>query len=286
MADLELRFSTLKERPFRFFHESAFDNRNRRRKIVAPMPNFEEFQIKRGKLKAKAPVNNEFYYAYLEPLLTAKQEYHLFRQFNYLKYRFSKLLSKPASLFVIEGAENFWRKAVNVKRQIASSNTRLVINIAKRFHTINYRSLLQDLVAEGNVGLMHSIDCFDFRKGFRFSTYATYAIRTHIMNYINRKYLPTGAEDLIEKNLIYDTDCSEEDREYRCYIANELIQKVPQRERDVVINYFGLYDTPQGQTLEDISSRLQISKERVRQLRNQGLDRMRKHLGIHTKEAK
>jgi len=79
---------------------------------------------------------------------------------------------------------------------------------------------------------------------------------------------------------------SEEDREYRCYIANELIQKVPQRERDVVINYFGLYDTPQGQTLEDISSRLQISKERVRQLRNQGLDRMRKHLGIHTKEAK
>jgi RNA polymerase sigma factor (sigma-70 family) len=58
------------------------------------------------------------------------------------------------------------------------SNLRLVVSIAKR-HTSSGVSLL-DLVQEGNLGLMHAVDKFDWRKGFKFSTYATWWIRQAI----------------------------------------------------------------------------------------------------------
>src|SRR6266516_7113511 len=68
--------------------------------------------------------------------------------------------------------------AAEAKRQLIEANLRLVLHWAKRYQGFGVD--LMDLVQEGNLGLMHAIEKFDYRKGYKFSTYATWWIRQYI----------------------------------------------------------------------------------------------------------
>ena len=95
------------------------------------------------------------------PLLTPEEERELFIKYNQ------------------EINENFTKEEKEaIGKKIASANLRLVVSIAKRY--IGRGLLFEDLIEEGNMGLLKAIDKFEVEKGYKFSTYATWWIRQSI----------------------------------------------------------------------------------------------------------
>jgi len=103
----------------------------------------------------------------------------------------SKLSMKAKDFFGIpaeevlasaELIENRFQEIKKAKEQFAKSNLRLIISIARKYAPRG--AFLADLIQEGNLGLLKAIEKFDYRRGFKFSTYATWWIRQSITKYL------------------------------------------------------------------------------------------------------
>src|SRR2546428_12675253 len=79
---------------------------------------------------------------------------------------------------LLERIERSDRTVRQAKRELMEANLRLVVSVAKRY--LGSDLSLLDLVQEGNIGLMKAVDRFQYRRGFKFSTYATWWIRQAI----------------------------------------------------------------------------------------------------------
>src|SRR5947209_3529257 len=118
----------------------------------------------------------------LVPLLTAEEE----RELSQL---IEKGLEAQARLDAGERGRELQRavkKAAAAKDRFIRANLRLVVSVARRYPLPPGMELL-DLIQEGNLGLEHAVDKFDWRKGFKFSTYATFWIRQAIGRALDQK---------------------------------------------------------------------------------------------------
>lgn len=110
-------------------------------------------------------------------------------------------LKHPEVVDLFKDLERGGTCADHARRKLIECNLRLVISIAKKFK--NYNVPIEDLIQEGNIGLMKSIERFDWKRGFRFSTYATYWVKQSIGQHILKKKrtirLPAHAATLQRK---------------------------------------------------------------------------------------
>ena len=225
------------------------------------------------------------------------------------------------------------------KNKLVSSNLRLVVMAAKRY--MNHTSLsFEDLIQEGNVGLIAAVEKFDPEKGFRFSTYAMYWIKQaisrailnnsrsiripiHILE-LKTKYgkaqkelfesldrEPTigeiakhmgldvkkviEIETLIKDPVSLNTALNDEDdgtledlvadpnqdnpddrmdNEFRAKAINSILDTLSNREKEIIVSRYGL-NGKKPKTLDQLGADYKLSKERIRQIEQEALHKMR-----------
>lgn len=276
-------------------------------------------------------------------LLSPESEKLCYIEMEYFRDRLNRLLSLSSAgeidRVVYEQEKKVYEKRLlDVKNRLITSNLRLVVSIAKKYQ---HRGLgLIDLIDEGNIGLIEAIDRFDYKKGYKFSTYSTWWIRQSIikaiadtgrlirlpvrmLNTIKKCYYlskqltqalgrePTCIElamqlGVTEEKIVQLLRIAQEPRmldspvnadgtsnlsdfiedgasgvhEDAVFFAalqeliREVLAKLSRREKRVIELRFGLEEEG-PYTLEEIGRILGITRERVRQLQNVAIKKLR-----------
>ena len=227
-------------------------------------------------------------------LLTAAEERVLFLQFNYCRYLVCKLKQQLRDGRIsAEQAQTIlkWdRMAEGYRDQIAQTNLALVLAMAKRTRMSEVD--FSDLVSEGNMALLRAVDKFDVARGFKFSTYACRAIlkafsRTGVKLSKYRQLFPTDFDPKLEKSDYLDRkrehhrdDCVDEIRR----ILGDNRADLTDIEQSVIEHRYSLgaratkHRDYQPLTLEQVGKIIGVTKERVRQIQNKALDKIRQSL--------
>ena len=236
------------------------------------------------------------------------------------------------------------REAAVARNDFVKANLRLVVSIARRFN--HGRMSLADLIQEGNIGLMKAVERYDYRRGFRFSTYASWWIRhaisraladkgrevrlpVHMIDAYHRiakakreltaklgrnptyeeigeaTNIPAGKIEkmrtyLVDQSFSLDRPVNDEDGRHFVeflhdpsfedddpadrlstqaisYEVRKLLCDLKPIEADILRQRFGLEDD-QELTLKEIGEKYNLSRERIRQLQEQALVKMRRAL--------
>ncbi len=146
------------------------------------------------RLKIAQEVPPDSLAAYLDeigrsPLLTAEEEVELAQEIEEGRRAAAELAAGAAAdeQATLEAAVLRGNRA---RQRFLESNVRLVVSIAKRYRSGRTGVDMLDLIQEGNLGLMRAVDKFEWRKGFKFSTYATWWIRQAITRALQEKGRP------------------------------------------------------------------------------------------------
>lgn len=232
-----------------------------------------------------------------------------------------------------------------LKADMARANLRLVISIAKKY-PLSYLPL-SDMIQEGNIGLLKAVNKFEYRKCYKFSTYATWWIRqsitrsmadqsktiripVHIVDILNKidkaeqKYfldnhkLPSSdylaksvgitekkfnqircanseilsvddsissdSEDITLKDVLPNVNAPDQvellEKEQLGIILNNLVESLPEREKQIIRMRFGL-NISRDYTLEEVGRKFGVTRERVRQIELKALGRISENSEKH-----
>ncbi|MCI0334916.1 MAG: sigma-70 family RNA polymerase sigma factor [Planctomycetes bacterium] len=277
----EVRAARIVELPLDFIPNQRFSRKGAEKACLGPMP-----QSDTAAKKARRPSGLPPYLAslYEMPLLTREQEAHLFRKYNFLKYRASKLReqlhpAQPRSSLMDE-IESLHQKVVATKNEIARANLRLVVSIAKRHVTPDQNFF--ELVSDGNMSLLRAIEKFDFARGNKFSTYASWAImknfaRTIPGEFKHRDRFRTSQEELFAATQEHrGNPLVEEGAQHQREAQIErILRRLDDREQKIIIGRFGLDHAQEPQTLKEVGATLGVTKERIRQIEARALSKLR-----------
>lgn len=278
----EVRAQRLLDQPIDYMPSDEFKRDDAEELILGAPP-----QPQTPKPDLKAPPGLPPYLAslYAVPLLTREEEVYYFRKMNYLRHRAVILRdafdSKRPKTAEMDRIEELLDQSVDVKNFLIRSNLRLVVSIAKRHARPN--SNFFEMVSDGNMSLIRAIEKFDYTKGNKFSTYATWAIMKNFARSIPAEHtlldrFRTGSDEVFQRSR------DEKGNQFQEELINQkqrqlimgILDQLDEREKEIIVCRFGLKEGTEPLTLEQVGLRLGVTKERIRQLESRALGKLRK----------
>ncbi|MDG1875063.1 MAG: sigma-70 family RNA polymerase sigma factor [Mariniblastus sp.] len=278
----EVRANLIIELPLDFMDNAEFHRKSAEKKIVdAEMPVPEK-----ATRRTRPPAGLPRYLAslYEVALLNREQEQYLFRKYNFLKYRANKLREQldpmRARSSEMDQIEALYERAVKIKNRIVQANLRLVVSIAKRH--VNSSDDFFQLVSDGNMSLIRAVEKFDYSRGNKFSTYASWAIMKNFARTIpgefrqRDRFRPTSEEVFLAKaDQRTDRVMLESEQQRREKQVSHILESLDDREQRIIISRFGLDYSQEPQTLKEVGKQLGVTKERIRQIEARALKKLR-----------
>jgi RNA polymerase primary sigma factor len=233
------------------------------------------------------------------PLLNAEQEVELAKRIEAGLFAEEKLAEGRLTLSTDGRIDLEWiaEDGTRAKNHLLEANLRLVVSLAKRY--TGRGMLFLDLIQEGNLGLIRAVEKFDYTKGYKFSTYATWWIRqaitramadqartiripVHMVEVINEPislHTPLGEDGDSEfGDLIEDSEAIQPGEAVSFTLLQEQLHSVldtlSEREAGVVSMRFGLTDG-QPKTLDEIGKVYGVTRERIRQIESKTMSKLR-----------
>jgi RNA polymerase primary sigma factor len=163
----------------------------------------------------------------------------------------------------VQLAKQIEKGNMHARDQMVNANLRLAFSIARKYHRPGHS--LDDLIQESNIGLMKAVDKFDWRRGFKFSTYATWWIRQSVGRYVNDTKsmirVPAHAIGIVNKveavmREFEDEFGVEPTNEDIAGVMGESVEMVKSARDTLKYRYMSSIDTPIGEeggrTLADV----------------------------------
>lgn len=227
------------------------------------------------------------------PTLTGDQERLLFLRLNYARRAAARILESSSGRRLTANQTRtllaWGHRALATRSEIVKFNLPLVLAMAKRtrLQSIDYN----ELISEGNVALLRSVEKFDVGRGFKFSTYACRAILKSFSRVAMRASRYRGrfpvefdpsmerSDFLDKKRVSIEIDCVDEIKA----ILTKNLADLNEVEQTVISERFALAaalraETPQPKTLEQVGLLIGVTKERVRQIQNRAIKKIRNAL--------
>lgn len=201
-------------------------------------------------------------------------------------HQFPKPLSAKEELACFEEME---KGSVKAKHRLIEHNLRLVVHIARKYH--NSSEEQEELISIGTFGLMKAVETFDYKKGAKFSTYASRCVENEILMHFRAQKKSAGdlymnepidvdkdgntltLMDIIEDgtNLEEDVDLSIHSKQLYRFLG----QCLDERELEIIIHRYGLYGNI-PMTQKEVAQRLDISRSYVSRIEKAALGKLKK----------